>query len=67
MHLLIKSKESVKVHIKGERIETETMENCGGEMCTKTGMKNSSTNNFVYLLSVIRPFIEETPTILCSY
>ena len=42
-------------------------------MCTKTGMKNSSKKNFVYLdviliiASIIRPFIEKRPTNLVPH
>ena len=46
MHLLIKL---VKLHFKEEITETENLEKYGGEMCTKTGMKNNSKKNFVYI------------------
>ena len=49
MHLLIKFQELVKVHFKEERTETENLEKYGGEMRTKTGMKNNSKKNFVYI------------------
>ena len=49
MYLLIKFQEPVKVQIKGERTETETVGKYGGEICIKTGMKKSSKKNFVYL------------------
>ena len=49
MYLLIKFQEPVKVHIKRERTETETIGKYGGEICIKTGMKKSSKKNFLYL------------------
>ena len=52
MHLLMKL-QSVKVHIKEERIKTETMERYDGEICTKTGMKKSSKKNIVYLNRIL--------------
>ena len=46
---LMKFQGLLKVHTKGQRTETKTMEKRGGTMCIKIGMKNSSKKNFVYL------------------
>lgn len=49
MYLLIKFQEPVKMHIKGEITETETIGKYGGEICIKIGMKKNSKKNFLYL------------------
>ena len=70
----MKFQESVKVLIEEKLTEIETMmEKYGGEMCTKTKKEEQFKEkfrifkcNFDHIMSILRNFIEKSPTNLVS-